>query len=233
VAGTSVTEASAGVSSAVIDPSLALDLEAVAYGIGLPGISDINTALAGNSNVMSNFDVGGTSDILGMVVLGGAYSDDFFGASYTYSSFVDWDLDMSLLGSQQDMLIGFLDPMFSENGFDSMNFRIEMEGSLVENQTFTDLSEALSYFDDNTLNLGDWTTGLSGNLDMKFMMDLTTNDDGAGFAFDLVLGNSTEGSGSTQPVPEPTTIALLGIGLAGLAGAEVRRRRTKRAVGKS
>ncbi len=35
---------------------------------------------------------------------------------------------------------------------------------------------------------------------------------------------------ATRPVPEPTTVALLGIGLVGLAGVEVRRRRKMKAV---
>jgi len=51
--------------------------------------------------------------------------------------------------------------------------------------------------------------------------------------FDDIMYSFSNTSTSTAPIPEPATIALLGIGLVGLAGAEVRRRRKKKAVDKS
>ncbi len=49
----------------------------------------------------------------------------------------------------------------------------------------------------------------------------------------MSCGNDAINGSFHQPVPEPGTIALLGIGLAGLVGVEKRRRRKKRAVDNS
>ncbi len=57
-----------------------------------------------------------------------------------------------------------------------------------------------------------------------------TTFSGWGPALDNVIVNRSQPG---NPVPEPATVALLGIGLVGIAGAEVRRRRKKKTVANS
>ncbi len=54
--------------------------------------------------------------------------------------------------------------------------------------------------------------------------------DGAGASLARTDIQIIAGAGGAAPIPEPTTVALLGIGIVGLAGAEVRRRRKKKAI---
>ncbi len=72
---------------------------------------------------------------------------------------------------------------------------------------------------------------LSDTSIQKSPIDITLATDRGGR---MMTGNGeyyiTVDSLSADPVPEPTTIALLGFGLVGIAGVEVRRRRKKKAV---
>jgi len=208
--GMTITEARTSIAGSMTSPALADGLHSAAFGIGLPGDEDVNTAMAGNQNVISNFDVSGNSDILGAVLLGGGYSNDAIGTQI-YSSYVDFDLNMSQLTDPQNLLVGFLDPTITGNGFDTLNFRIFQEGVSVVDELFTDSTSAFHYFNNQTLDLGDWTQMLDGNLDLMFQLDLTTSSTGDSFNTDFIFGNSTV-------VPIPSAVWLFGSGLIGLVG---------------
>lgn len=78
---------------------------------------------------------------------------------------------------------------------------------------------------------------LNGDIDTSFQLYGTTNftlnlQEGVRMEV-LVISDADGTASSVQPVPEPTSFLLLGIGLVGLAGVEVRRRRKKSAVDNS
>ena len=190
----------------------------VALATVLPNDTDVQNKLDSHQDVAVNFDIGGTSDILAHALLGGAYSGNGVGDLRTYSSSLSFDLDMSMLSSQQNLLVGFLgSSLYGTSGLNALSFRVEQEGILVVNKSFTDFSLAADYFSGNTLNLGDWSQGLSGDniLDLDFFFDLTSEEIGARAGFELLVGNSTIGA---AVVPIPATAWLFSSGFLGLLG---------------
>ncbi len=84
-----------------------------------------------------------------------------------------------------------------------------------------------------TSNLGDeWKGKDAGTYELNWKgVSFVTITGGKGK--DAYLDNLVADANPVIANPEPTTIALLGIGIGGLAGAEVRRRRRQKAVGNS
>ena len=199
-----------------------------AFGTGLPSDADVDAALADNLNVHANFDVGGSSTVLGLGLMGG--QDDALYAETTgpFVHTLEMAVDMTTLkDGSQDLLVGLLDPVAVGEGFDSLVFQIYQEGDLVVDESFTDVAAALAFFDDTTLNLGDWTEGLSADnvLDLAFVLELDVDAADSGFLTDFMFGNSILESG--PPVPIPAAFWLFGSAVLGLGVLRWRKRGTK------
>ncbi len=171
--------------------------------------SDVLLALASNPNASAIF--ADASNVYGLVAQGASVSDDssFTTNSITLSSTADFSIDLSDLPSDENLIIALLDSAADGGGFDVLDFEVTVEGNLVVDEQFTDLAAALAFFNDNVIDLGALDVLVSdGILDIVFDMDLTSNDPGDGFRYDLAFGNA---------IPEPSTALLLALGLVALA----------------
>ncbi len=176
--------------------------EAVAYAAGDPnGVPGLNSIQ--NPNVWNAFLA--VDNALGYGVLGGGAADSGSGASLVYTSMVEFEFDIT--ASDGDLLIGLLDPVTKNNGFDSLHFQLFVEGNLEFDEIFATSGDATTFFDDQMLTVSDWSTGLVGVLDLKFQFDLTASTAGDGFYMNFVTGT----------VPVPPALWLFGSAL-GLLG---------------
>jgi hypothetical protein len=186
-----------------MDVSTATGLQAAAFATGLPSDTEALKFFHGFGSVKNDFNIatdavpGATSDLFGLVTLGGANTVGGTAASRVFTSSATYSIDLSQLNnSRQDMLVGLLGTHQDGVGFDSLNFQITRQNVLVVNKNFTTAADAINYFNSGTFDLGSNGVGnVSGNLNLVFTATLTTSHVGAGFYFDFVFGNSTPGSG--------------------------------------
>ncbi|WP_460036180.1 beta strand repeat-containing protein [Methylothermus subterraneus] len=192
--------------------SLGAGLQAFSFVTIQPDNASMLRALARNPEVHSNFDVGGTSTLLGLAALGAAYPTDGAGSKTFVSEFIQ-SIDLSSLSDLQYLKIGFVNPTFTGT-FDNLRLLITENGTQMVNVNFTDALAASAFLNDQILNLGS-LMGMSGILTLDFEFDFTTTSNGSSFATELLFGNTAPGSGPS-PVPLPGSFFLFLAGLGGL-----------------
>src|SRR5262249_39433956 len=141
VGGQSRAEARAGVSVTGKDANAATGLEAAALSTGLPSDTEALKFFMGRPIVKKDFNIatdsvpGATSDIFGLVTMGGSNTEGAPATSQTFTSSTTYAIDLSQLNNtRQDLLVGLLNTRLEGNGFDSLNFQITREGSLTVNK---------------------------------------------------------------------------------------------------
>jgi hypothetical protein len=189
IASTSIGEGRAAASEAFPNVSLADGLQAASYVVGMPLAGDVTAKVAGNPHATQM--VGGGANVLGLMLLGGAYSDSGSGASKTYVSSATFKVNLTQISSFQDLQLAALDASMDGDGFDSLQLEVVREGTTVLNETYSDAATTVDIFNDFVFNLDDIETGIMDNmLDVTVKLSLTTDDLDAGFNSLFILANS-------------------------------------------
>ena len=104
----------------------------------------------------------------------------------TITSELNFTVDLTKVGSLDDLLLGLYSPTSTAGGFQTLNFDVYANGTHSLGQSFTSVSAANTYSTDHALDLGALSGG-SLNLDIRLSESVKTA--GSGYHFDLIAGD--------------------------------------------
>jgi hypothetical protein len=179
---------------------------------GLPIAGDVAALLTGNPTVAATFGTPGFSTFA-QGSMGGAFPADGLGL-HSYTSEIDLVLDSTKFATPGTLFIGFLDDL-EFGGFDTLQFLLAYEGSIVIDETFSSAAQASAFFDDKVRTIGNFAAGPQLDISIDFIF--SGDSPGEGYGFDFLLGaNAALVPPPETPVPEPATLLIFAGGLAAL-----------------
>jgi len=188
------------------------------FATGLPTGSDVANFTASAPNVAAAINTAGGDEVLGVVAMGAVYNPTLDGLLDEATA--AFSVDLSQLTQLRSLKVGLLGAFALNNVFDQVHFTLSREGSdVLIDVTFTDGATAVAYFTDHVLDFGAINTGVTGDLDLAFTMEVATPANSGGLGFDLLFGNF----GPAVAITEPSTVGL--VLLAGLLAVRLRRGR--------
>ncbi|MHC4267430.1 MAG: PEP-CTERM sorting domain-containing protein [Planctomycetota bacterium] len=193
--------ASGFVSGADSDPEHGFGFDIASTSVTLnvwTNVPNVNTWLMAESNFIdNNLSIGGTP-----------FNNNIFSstqiAGYTSGPYLGFDLGTASLANGWTALTKA--DGFNPQPFLYKTFAVDFDNALTSNDLY-------HYF----FAVGDYNN--DGIIKGKEFSMKATSSQVVGYASQVV------GDGGENPIPEPTTVLLLGIGLAGLVGEGIRRRR--------
>jgi hypothetical protein len=156
----------------------------------------VTSNLTSNPNVNSSYNSPDGKSPLALVALQIASPNQAPGLSTSFTTSARFSFDTTSLQSGK-LLVGLLDPVSGGPGFTSLHFSIVRTvpgpggpaNTTLEDQIFAGASAATTYFNDHALDLGPMKIDSSGLLDITFLLEMTTIDNGTFYSADFLVAD--------------------------------------------